>query len=96
MTSTDPTIVKHHINMLPNATPIPQKQRPMHPAKAMAIKSKIDKLWKAEFIFPIEYTSWVSNPIPITKKYGTIYICMDFRILNHACPKDNFPTDFIK
>ena len=29
------------------------------------------------------------------KKQGAIRICTDFRDLNHACPKDNFPTPFI-
>ena len=29
------------------------------------------------------------------KKQRTIHVCTDFRDLNHACPKDNFPTPFI-
>ena len=37
----------------------------------------------------------VSNPIPLDKKEGAIRICTDFRDLNRACPKDNFPTPFI-
>jgi hypothetical protein len=47
------------------------------------------------FIYPITYTSWVSNPVPVNKKQGTIRVCTDFHDLNHACPKDNFPTPFI-
>jgi hypothetical protein len=39
--------------------------------------------------------SWVSNPIPVNKKQGTIRVCTDFCDLNHACPKDNFPMPFI-
>ena len=35
---------------------------------------------------------WVSNIVPINKKQGTIRVCIDFRDLNKACPKDNFPT----
>ena len=38
---------------------------------------------------------WVSNPVPVDKKQGAIHICIDFHDLNHACPKDNFPTPFI-
>jgi hypothetical protein len=38
----------------------------------------------------------VSNPVPINKKWGTICVCMDFRDMNKAYPKDNFPTPFIK
>ena len=38
---------------------------------------------------------WVSNPILVDKKQGAIHICTDFCDLNHACPKDNFPTPFV-
>jgi hypothetical protein len=31
----------------------------------------------------------------VNKKQGTIRVCTDFRDLNKACPKDNFPTSFI-
>jgi hypothetical protein len=61
----------------------------------VAIKAEIDKLRAAGFIYPIAYTSWVSNPIPVEKKQGTIRVCIDFRDLNNACPKDNFPMPFI-
>ena len=40
-------------------------------------------------------TEWVSNPVPVDKKQGTIRVCIDFRDLNKACPKDNYPTPFI-
>ena len=29
------------------------------------------------------------------KKQGTIKVCIDYRDVNHACPKDNYPTPFI-
>jgi hypothetical protein len=61
----------------------------------VAIKTKIDKLRVVGFIYPIAYTSWVSNPIPVNKNQGTIYVCMDFRDLNHTYPKENFPMPFI-
>jgi hypothetical protein len=35
------------------------------------------------------------TPSLLTKKQGTICVCTDFHDLNHACPKDNFPTPFI-
>jgi hypothetical protein len=37
----------------------------------------------------------VSNPVSVNKKQGTICVCTDFRDLNKAYPKDNFPTPFI-
>ena len=38
---------------------------------------------------------WVSNVVPLNKKQGTIRVCIKFRDLNKACPKDNFPTPHI-
>ena len=67
----------------------------MNPRKAPTIKVKIEKLLKAGFIYPIPLTEWVSNPVPVDKKKGAICICTDFRDLNRACTKDNFPTPFI-
>jgi hypothetical protein len=68
MPGLDPSIVEHRIDAWPDITPVRQKQRPLHPAKAAAIKAEIDKLRTAGFIYPIAYTSWVSNPVPIDKK----------------------------
>ena len=70
--------------------------RPINPSRQEAIKDEIDKLKQAGFIYPIEYTTWVSNPVPVLKKQGTIRVCTDFHDLNKACPKENFPTPFIK
>ena len=38
---------------------------------------------------------WVSNFVPVNKKQGTIRVCINFKYLNKACPKDNFPTPHI-
>jgi hypothetical protein len=68
MPGLDPSIVEHRIDTWPDITPVRQKQRPLHPSKAAAIKAEIDKLRAAGFIYPIAYTSWVSNPVPVNKK----------------------------
>jgi len=52
-------------------------------------------LFKVGFIYPVPLTEWMSNPIHVDKKKGTIHVCMDFCDLNKACPKDNFPMPFI-
>jgi hypothetical protein len=95
MPGISPSIVEHRIDTWPDVTLVRQKQRPLHPAKASVIKAEVDKLRTSGFIYPIAYTSWVSNPVPVGKKQGTIRVCTDFRDLNNACPKDNFPMPFI-
>jgi hypothetical protein len=91
----DPKIVEHEITTYPDAKPVRQKLRPVNPKKAATIKIEVEKLLKAGFIYPIHLTQWVSNPVPVNKKQGTIRVCTDLCDLNKACPKDNFPTPFI-
>jgi hypothetical protein len=52
----------------------------------------VDWLLQAGFIHPCRYADWVSNIIPVEKKnMGKIWICVDFRNLNRATPKDECP-----
>ena len=67
----------------------------MNSHKAPSTKDDIEKLLKVGFIYMVPLTKWVSNPILVDKKQETICVCTDFRDLNRACPKDNFPTPFI-
>ena len=59
------------------------------------MKAEVEKLLKFDFIYPIALMKWVSNPVPIDKKKGTIRVCTNFRDLGKACPKDNYPMPFI-
>jgi hypothetical protein len=95
MPGIDKKIVEHEITTYPDAKPVRQKLHPVNPKKATAIKIEVEKLLKAGFIYPIHLTQWVSNPVPVNKKQGTIRVCNDFLDLNKACPKCNFPTPFI-
>ena len=95
MLGIDPRIIEHEIKTYLDAKPVRQRLRAVNPRKAPAIKTEIEKLLKAGFIYPIPSTEWVSNPVPVDKKQGGIRICTDFHDLNHACTKDNFPTPFI-
>jgi hypothetical protein len=95
MPGIDPSIVVHEIKTYPGAKPVRQRLRPVHPRKAAAIKLEVENLLKAGFIYPVALTEWVSNPVPIDKKKGSIRVCVDYRDINKACPKDNFPTPFV-
>ena len=66
--SLDPSIVEHQISTWPNMAPICQNQWPIHPSKVAAVKAEIEKLCTTSFIYPIAYTTWVSNPLPVNKK----------------------------
>ena len=95
MLGLSPTIIENHIDTWPDIPPTCQKQRQLHPSKEEVIKREIDNIHKAGFVYPISYTSWVSNPISIMKRQGMIHNLTDFLDLNKACPKENYPTPFI-
>ena len=47
---------------------------------------------KANFIRPCRYADWISNIVPVEKKdSGKVRVCIDFRDLNRATPKDEYP-----
>ena len=50
------------------------------------------KLLDARIIFKVRHSKWVSNLVPVRKKYGEIRLCVDFRNLNRASDKDNYPV----
>ena len=95
MPGIDPAIVIHEIKTYPDTKPVRQFLHPVHPRKVTAIKLEVEKLLKVGFIYPVALTDWVSNLVSIDKKQGTICVCIDYRDINKACPKDNFPTPFV-
>ncbi|CAL8116470.1 unnamed protein product [Prunus armeniaca] len=45
----------------------------------------------------VKYPTWIANIVPMKKKItGQIRICVDFRDLNEACQKDDFPLPIIE
>jgi hypothetical protein len=52
----------------------------------------VERLLNIGFIRPCQYTEWVSNIIPVEKKNtGQIQVCIDFRNLNKATRKNEYP-----
>ena len=57
------------------------------------IKEEINRLLDADFIRSCRYADWISNIVPVEKKdSGKIRVCIDFRDLNKATPKNEYPT----
>ena len=95
MPGIDSSIVEHEIKMYPDVKPVRQRLRQVHPKKVATIKTEVEKLLHVGFIYPVPLTDWVSNIVPVMKKQGTIRVCVDYRDVNQACPKDNYSTPFI-
>ncbi|RVW40338.1 Retrovirus-related Pol polyprotein from transposon 17.6 [Vitis vinifera] len=95
MPGLDPSIVQHHLPILPHARPVKQKLRRLHPRWSLQVKEEIQKQLSVGFISVVEYPEWLSNVVPVPKKDGKVRVCVDFRDLNKASPKDDFPLPHI-
>ncbi|KAG9453545.1 hypothetical protein H6P81_006449 [Aristolochia fimbriata] len=91
MPGLDPTVAIHKLAIKSGVKPIKQSQRRFRPELVPEIEKEVDKLLKADFIREVKYPSWIANIVPVKKKNGQIRVCVDFRDLNKACPKDDFP-----
>jgi hypothetical protein len=96
ISSIDPQIFIHEIKTYPEAKLVRQKLCHLHPRKFVVINSEFEKLLKTSFIYLVLLTNWVSNMILITKKQGTICVCVDYRDINRVCLKDNYPIPSIE
>jgi hypothetical protein len=78
MPGLDPSLVVHHLVVCANAKPVKQKLRKMHPKIALLVKEELQKLLDVGFIRPIDYSDWISNIVPVSKKPTGIRLCTDF------------------
>ncbi|KAA0045648.1 uncharacterized protein E6C27_scaffold243G001600 [Cucumis melo var. makuwa] len=57
---------------------------------------KVNKLIDAGFILEVKYPMWIANIVPVRKKNGQLRVCVNFRDLNNACPKYDFPLPIME
>ncbi|WKA13007.1 hypothetical protein VitviT2T_030344 [Vitis vinifera] len=75
--------------------PVKQKLRRLHPRWSLHVKEEIQKQLSVGFLSVVEYPEWLANVVPVPKKDGKVRVCVDFRDLNKASPKDDFPLPHI-
>lgn len=95
MLGLDAALVVHDLAVDPRIKPAKQMTRKFSPKIDLQIKKEIEKLLEARFIKPIQHPTWLANIVLVRKKNGQIHCCVDFRDLNKACPKDDFPLPYI-
>ena len=90
MPGLDTEIVVHRIPVKLECLPMRQALRRMKFEIIFKIKKEVEKQLKAGFLTIIAYLDWIVNIIPVPKKDGKVRVCIDYRDLNQASPKDNF------
>lgn len=91
MPGLDREIAEHKLPIKEGYRPYKQPMRRMSREVEKLVAEEIDRLKKAGFIRTATYVEWLSNIVPVKKKNGKIRVCIDFRNLNTATPKDEYP-----
>ncbi|XP_052728595.1 uncharacterized protein LOC128195360 [Vigna angularis] len=95
MPGLDTDIVQHKLPLKQECLPVKQRLRRMKPEMSLKIKEEVQKQFDAGFLAVAKYPQWVANIVPVPKKDGKVRMCVDYRDLNRASPKDNFPLPHI-
>ncbi|KAA0063776.1 uncharacterized protein E5676_scaffold178G00350 [Cucumis melo var. makuwa] len=92
----NPKVVVHRLTIKPEHRPVKQAQRRFQPELISQIEEEVNKLIEARFIREIKYPTWIANIVLVRKKNNKLRVCVDFRDLNNACPKDDFSLPIMK
>ncbi|GJX66762.1 reverse transcriptase domain-containing protein [Tanacetum coccineum] len=68
-----------------------RKKRGQAADRNQAIQEKVRKLVEAGIMKEVHYHDWLSNPVMVMKHDDSWRMCVDFKNLNKACPKDGYP-----
>ncbi|XP_055803517.1 uncharacterized protein LOC129872597 [Solanum dulcamara] len=84
-------IVSHKLPINPDCSLVKQKTQKFKPDLSLRIKEEVTKQIQSKVVEVTQYPTWLANIVPVPKKDGKIRICVNYRDLNKASPKDNFP-----
>ena len=96
MTGVPRGIGEHRLNVNPSFTPVQQKKRPMARERNDVVNKEVKDLVAAGVLRPTQFPKWVANPVLVKKEGGALRMCVDFKDLNRACPKDSYPLPEIE
>ncbi|GJV15170.1 reverse transcriptase domain-containing protein [Tanacetum coccineum] len=91
MTGVPRQIAEHKLNVRKGCQPVRQKKRGQAAERNVAINDEVSKLVTAGIMREVHYHDWLSNPVMVKKSDNSWRMCVDFKDLNKACPKDGYP-----
>ncbi|GKF43453.1 hypothetical protein Tco_0130005, partial [Tanacetum coccineum] len=91
MTGVPRKVIDHALNVNPSLDPVCQKRRTFSLEKSGAVTKEVAEWIKAGIVCLVKYPTYISNPVLVKKCDGSWRMCIDFKNLNSACPKDYYP-----
>jgi hypothetical protein len=64
-------VIEHKLDIDPTFKSIKQKERRYTSEKHETIRLEVNKLLEAGFIRPVDYPSWLANPVLVEKPDGS-------------------------
>ncbi|KAG6472848.1 hypothetical protein ZIOFF_070326 [Zingiber officinale] len=86
-----PSIAQHELHVRPDTRPVKQRKRDFSAEQNAIIRAEVEKLLEAGHIREVQFPSWLANVVLVFKQGNKWRVCIDFRDLNKACPKDFYP-----
>ncbi|GJY75112.1 reverse transcriptase domain-containing protein [Tanacetum coccineum] len=90
MTGVPRHIVEHRLNVQEGCSLVRQKKGGQAADRNRAIQEEVGKLVKVGIMKEVHYHDWLSNPVMVKKHDDSWRMCVDFKYLNKACPKDGY------
>ncbi|GJS30432.1 reverse transcriptase domain-containing protein [Tanacetum coccineum] len=67
------------------------KKKDFGSRQGSAVFKEVEEWLRAGIVWPVKYPTWISNPVLVKKVDGGWRICINFKNINSACPKDYYP-----
>nr|GEX14943.1 reverse transcriptase domain-containing protein [Tanacetum cinerariifolium] len=91
MTGIPRRIIRHSLNVNPSVEPVAQKRRVMTSDRTQVVSKEMEEWVNAVIVHPVRYLTWISNPVLVKKSDGSWRMCIYFKNINSAYPKDYYP-----
>ncbi|GKB96334.1 reverse transcriptase domain-containing protein [Tanacetum coccineum] len=81
-------ILQHELKTYPHIEPRVERKRSIASDRRKIVKDEVVEWLKAKIVRKVRYPTWVANPVLVKKSDNSWRMCIDFKDLNKACPKD--------
>ncbi|GJW71216.1 reverse transcriptase domain-containing protein [Tanacetum coccineum] len=70
---------------------VAQKRMVMTSDRTQVVSKELEEWVSVGIVHPVRYPTWISNPVLVKKGDESWRMCIDFKNVNSACPKDYYP-----